>query len=50
MNTHNANPSQSELLNVEFLLNSATWEVGIACVPTLEGCEDDASADAEVAS
>jgi len=37
------NPNASDLLNVEILLNSADWEVGIAVAPTLSGCDDQAS-------
>jgi hypothetical protein len=43
--------SPSDLLNIEFTLNSATWEVGIALTPTLAGCDEHANAsDAEVLS
>lgn len=44
-----ANPDPSELLSLETLLNSAAWEVGIAIVPTLDGCERQADDSSEVA-
>lgn len=44
------NPSASDLLNIEIVLNSAAWEVGIAVAPTLEGCEANADDDGDTSN
>lgn len=43
----NLSPVTGDTATLEFLLNSAQWEVGTCIVPTCEPCDTDATDDSQ---